>query len=107
MVALQPYGGAWLNSWLDRDLGLSGRLSVRAGNAIEHHLLVRIDEPILRVPQLAIHLSEDRKGVELDPQRHVNAVWGVGSGARSFLAYVAERAGVDGRRRARLRPDDP
>lgn len=94
VVALQPYGGAWLNSWLDRDLGVSGRLSVRAGNTVEH-TLVRIDEPVLRVPQLAIHLSEDRKGVELNPQRHVNAVWGVGSGARSFLAYVAGQAGVD------------
>ena len=31
VVALQPYGGAWLNSWLDRDLGISGRLSVRSG----------------------------------------------------------------------------
>ncbi len=97
VVALQPYGGAWLNSWLDRDLGVSGRLSVRAtGNnqAIEHRL-IRIDEPILRVPQLAIHLAEDRKAVALDPQRHVNAVWGVGSGPRSFLGYVAEQAGVD------------
>ena len=78
--ALQPYGGAWLNSWLDRDLGISGRLSVRVGNTIDHRL-VRIDEPILRVPQLAIHLAEDRKWRRLDPQRHVNAVWGVGSGA--------------------------
>src|SRR6185312_3371178 len=97
VVALQPYGGAWLNSWLDRDLGVSGRLSVRAtGNhqAIEHRL-IRIDEPILRVPQLAIHLAEDRKAVALDPQRHVNAVWGVGSGPRSFLGYVADQAGVD------------
>lgn len=93
VVALQPYGGAWLNSWLDRDLGLSGRLSVRTGNTVEHHL-IRIDEPILRVPQLAIHLAEDRKGVELNPQRHVNAVWGVGTQARSFLAHVAARAGV-------------
>lgn len=95
VVALQPYGGAWLNSWLDRDLGISGRLSVRDGNRLVHSL-VRIDEPILRVPQLAIHLAEDRKAVALDPQRHVNAVWGVGSGTRSFLGYVAERAGVDG-----------
>ena len=79
MVALQPYGGAWLNSWLDRDLGISGRLSVRPGNTVEH-LLVRVDDPILRVPQLAIHLAEDRKAVELDPQRHVNAVWGVAPG---------------------------
>src|SRR6476660_8007622 len=94
VVALQPYGGAWLNSWLDRDLGVSGRLSVRVGNTIDHRL-VCIDEPILRVPQLAIHLAEDRKSVSLDPQRHVNAVWGVGTGARSFLGYVADRAGVD------------
>ncbi|KAA0117014.1 M18 family aminopeptidase [Mycolicibacterium sp. P9-22] len=93
VVALQPYGGAWLNSWLDRDLGISGRLSVVSGNTVSHRL-VRIDDPILRVPQLAIHLSEDRKGVSLDPQRHVNAVWGVGD-RRSFLGYVAERAGVD------------
>jgi aspartyl aminopeptidase len=94
VVALAPYGGAWLNSWLDRDLGISGRLSVRVADSIDHRL-VRIDEPILRVPQLAIHLADDRKSVSLDPQRHVNAVWGVGSGTRSFLGYIAGHAGVD------------
>jgi aspartyl aminopeptidase len=96
VVALEPYGGAWLNSWLDRDLGISGRLSVRAlqdGSGLTHRL-VRIDDPILRVPQLAIHLAEDRKSLTLDPQRHVNAVWGVGDEASSFVDYVAERAGV-------------
>ncbi|KLO46484.1 aminopeptidase 2 [Mycobacterium nebraskense] len=93
VVALEPYGGAWLNSWLDRDLGISGRLSVRDGAGIEHRL-VRIDDPILRVPQLAIHLAEDRKSLTLDPQRHVNGVWGVGVEARSFIDFVAERAGV-------------
>jgi aspartyl aminopeptidase len=67
---------------------------VRTDNTVEH-VLVRIDDPILRVPQLAIHLAEDRKAVALDPQRHVNAVWGVGSGARSFVDYVADRADVD------------
>ncbi|AKS32410.1 M18 family aminopeptidase [Mycolicibacterium goodii] len=97
VVALQPYGGAWLNSWLDRDLGISGRLSLRndaAADGIEHRL-VRIDDPILRVPQLAIHLSDDRKGVSPDPQRHVNAVWGLGERPRSFVDFVADRAGVD------------
>ncbi|WP_024441893.1 M18 family aminopeptidase [Mycobacterium sp. UM_WGJ] len=98
LVPLAPYGGAWLNSWLDRDLGISGRLSVRSGSessGISHHL-VRIDEPILRVPQLAIHLAEDRAAVKLDPQRHVNAVWGTGR-SPDFLRYVAERAGVEPR----------
>src|ERR1700758_4631680 len=92
VVALEPYGGAWLNSWLDRDLGISGRLSVRDGDRAAHRL-VRIDDPILRVPQLAIHLAEDRKSLTLDPQRHVNAVWGIGDTA-SFVDYVAERSGV-------------
>lgn len=93
VIALQPYGGVWLNSWLDRDLGISGRLSLRSGTGIDHRL-IRIDDPILRVPQLAIHLSEDRKGVSPDPQRHVNAVWGLGEQPRSFIGFVAERAGV-------------
>ena len=92
VVALEPYGGAWLNSWLDRDLGVSGRLSVRADNGVQERL-VHLNEPLLRVPQLAIHLSENRKGVELDPQRHLNAVWGVGRGG-DFLAYVADRVEV-------------
>ncbi|HXY65102.1 MAG TPA: M18 family aminopeptidase [Mycobacterium sp.] len=94
IVALEPYGGAWLNSWLDRDLGVSGRLSVREGEGIAHRL-VRIDAAILRVPQLAIHLAEDRKSLTLDPQRHVNAVWGAGDRTGSFIGYVAEQAGVD------------
>ncbi|WP_067720978.1 M18 family aminopeptidase [Nocardia yamanashiensis] len=94
MVGLEPYGGAWLNSWLDRDLGISGRLSVRDGNVVRERL-IRIDEPILRVPQLAIHLSEDRRGVTLDPQRHVNAVWGIGGEPRSFMAFIAERSGIE------------
>jgi aspartyl aminopeptidase len=94
MVALEPYGGAWLNSWLDRDLGVSGRLSIRDGGGVAHRL-VRIDAPILRVPQLAIHLAEDRKSLTLDPQRHVNAVWEADGPTRPFIGYVAQQAGID------------
>lgn len=89
VVALEPYGGAWLNSWLDRDLGVSGRLSLRDGT----DRLVNVSEPVLRVPQLAIHLSEERKGVTLDPQRQVNAIWGAGV-TGGFLDWVADRAGL-------------
>jgi aspartyl aminopeptidase len=97
VVALQPYGGAWLNSWLDRDLGISGRLSVRDADTATgiSHRLVRIDGPLLRVPQLAIHLSDDRKGVSPDPQRHVNAVWGTGQRPTSFVDHVARESEVD------------
>jgi aspartyl aminopeptidase len=93
VVALQPYGGAWLNSWLDLDLGISGRLSVRDGRGIGHHL-VCLDERVLRIPQLAIHLADDRKSVTLDPQRHVNAVWGLGDTPRPIVDHVARAAEV-------------
>jgi len=94
LVGLEPYGGAWLNSWLDRDLGLSGRVTVRQADGLSDKLL-RIDEPVLRVPQLAIHLSEDRAGDQLNAQRHLDGVWGVGSGPASVQAVVAEHLGVD------------
>ena len=94
LVRLQPYGGAWLNSWLDRDLGLSGRISLLGKDGRIEHRLVRFDEPLLRVPQLAIHLAEDRNAVSLNPQRHLDAVFGAEGPARPFHYYVADWAGV-------------
>ncbi|PYE15045.1 aspartyl aminopeptidase [Williamsia limnetica] len=93
MVGLEKYGGAWLNSWLDRDLGISGRIAIREPDGLRQEL-IRIDEPVLRVPQLAIHLSDDRSGVSLDPQRHVNAIWGVGDNGPRFLEWIASQADV-------------
>jgi aspartyl aminopeptidase len=90
-VAVEVYGGALVNSWLDRDLGLAGRLALRDGSIV----LVRIDEPILRVPQLAIHLDRDvnERGLLLDRQQHLTPVWGLGPTEPGALAaYVAARA---------------
>jgi aspartyl aminopeptidase len=93
-IAVEVYGGALLNSWLDRDLGLSGRVSVRAGHgAVER--LVRLDRPILRVPQLAIHLDGDIRehGLRLNPQQHLNPIWGLGDPhPGAFAGLVADAA---------------
>ena len=88
VVALEPYGGAWVHSWLDRDLGIAGRLALRDGSL----MLVHVDEPVLRVPQLAIHLSAEKKSIEVDPQRHLNAIWSTGSGR--FMDWIAQKADV-------------
>ncbi len=93
-VAVEVYGGPLLNSWLDRDLGLSGRLVLRGGETP----LVAIDRPLLRVPQLAIHLDRavNDKGVALDRQRHTQPVWGLGDvDEGALIRYAAEEAGVD------------
>ncbi|KUO21232.1 M18 family aminopeptidase [Streptomyces dysideae] len=93
-VAVEIYGGPLLNSWLDRDLGLAGRLSLRDGSS----RLVNIDRPLLRVPQLAIHLdrSVSAEGLKLDKQRHLQPIWGLGDNIRDgdLIAFLEESAGI-------------
>ena len=94
-LGVEVYGGPLLNSWLDRDLGLSGRLSVRGRGGAEP-VLVRVDEPVLRVPQLAIHLDRDvNAGLTLNPQLHLAPVWADASGGPGFRDWLAGVAGVD------------
>ncbi|MBK9032696.1 MAG: M18 family aminopeptidase [Myxococcales bacterium] len=95
-LGVEVYGGALLNSWLDRDLGIAGRLLVRDGDELVGRL-VRIDRPVARVPQLAIHLDRDvnDKGVALNRQEHLAPVFGLATGARSLTAQLADAAGVD------------
>lgn len=93
-VAVEIYGGPLLNSWLDRDLGLAGRLTLRNGST----RLVNVDRPLLRVPQLAIHLdrSVSAEGLKLDKQRHLTPVWGLGGDVRDgdLIAFLEETAGL-------------
>lgn len=91
-LGVEIYGGVLLNSWLDRDLGLSGRVVVSDGESDSTSTrLWRCDRPLLRVSQLAIHLDKDvNDGLKLDRQQHMTPVWGLGQstpgGFREFLA---------------------
>lgn len=95
LLGVEPYGGPLLNSWLDRDLGLSGRVAVRLGRGVDERLL-KVDEPLLRIPQLAVHLDRDvnDKGVQLNRQEHLSPVWGLGATAGDFAGFLASRLGV-------------
>ncbi|MBT2470434.1 M18 family aminopeptidase [Streptomyces sp. ISL-66] len=92
-IAVEIYGGVPLNTWLDRDLGISGRLTLRDGTST----LVRIDEPLFRVPQLAIHLDRTvNDGLALDRQRHTQPIWSLGATERgALLRRVAGAAELD------------
>jgi len=96
-LAVEVYGGALLNSWLDRDLGLSGRVVVREEGASRERLLL-VDRPLFRVPQLAIHLDREisTNGLLLNAQQHLSPLWGLGDVAPgTFAGFVAEQLDVD------------
>ena len=93
-VAVEVYGGALWNSWLDRDLGLAGRLALYDGTTV----LVDVHRPLLRVPQLAIHLDRqvNQSGLKLDPQDHLLPVWGLGAPADGdLIEFLAGEVDVD------------
>ncbi|CAM8626592.1 LAP4 Aspartyl aminopeptidase [Acidimicrobiia bacterium] len=97
-LGVEVYGGALLNSWLDRDLGLSGRVAVDSSSGHPETFLVHIDEPIARIPQLAIHLNRsiNADGLRLDPQQHIVPIWGTGTSEDGdLLRWIADRHGID------------
>ncbi|GGW59997.1 M18 family aminopeptidase [Streptomyces xantholiticus] len=92
-IAVEVYGGTLLNTWLDRDLGLAGRLTLRDGT----HRLVNVDRALLRVPQLAVHLdrSVNTDGLKLDRQRHMQPIWGLGDVEEGdLIRFLEEEAGL-------------
>ena len=95
LLGVELYGGPLFNSWLDRDLGLSGRVAVRKGDTVETRL-VTIDEPVLRVAQLAPHLDRAvNEGLVLNPQQHLTPLWGVSTEPGDFRGYIgAGSAGI-------------
>ena len=96
-LAVEVYGGALWNSWLDRDLGLSGRVVVRTADGTVEERLFACDCPLLRIPQLAIHLDRDvnGKGLQLNAQQHLTPVWGTGPvEPGAFVAHLADEVAV-------------
>jgi aspartyl aminopeptidase len=97
LLGVETYGGPLVNSWLDRDLGLAGRVAVRDAGDVRTELL-HITDPILRVSQLAIHLDRqvNQDGLRLNPQQHLAPHWGIGSGPADFRGFVGDRIGAAG-----------
>jgi aspartyl aminopeptidase len=95
-LGVEVYGGALLNSWLDRDLGLAGRVVVRAPGSPQVRL-IRVHRPVLRVPQLAIHLDPGIRtdGLKLDAQQHLVPIWSLGDPEPGgFSRFLGAELGV-------------
>jgi aspartyl aminopeptidase len=93
---VEVYGGVLYNSWLDRDLGLAGRVSVLGENGVRS-ALVRLEDRPFRIPQLAIHLDRgvNDSGLILNAQRHLQPVLGLSDAeTRGLEGFLEEAAGA-------------
>lgn len=90
-AAVEVYGGPLLNSWLDRELRLAGRLALTDGRVV-----LAATGALLRLPQLAIHLDRGvNTGLALDKQVETQPVWGLGDPSEAdILAELASSADV-------------
>ena len=88
-LGVEIYGGPLINSWLDRDLGVAGRIVTLDGTV---HLVKT--GPIARIPQLAIHLDRTANdGLTLDKQGSTQPVLAVEM-KQSLLEHLSALAGI-------------
>lgn len=97
-VNVEVYGGAILNTWLDRPLGIAGRVAVRSDDVFAPVVREYVSEKnLLTIPNLAIHMNREvNKGVELNKQTDMLPVFGLAADETDyFLTFLAEELSVE------------
>lgn len=94
-VGVQTYGGGLWHTWFDRDLTVAGRLIIKENkdDSVSYtHKLVRIEEPIMRIPTLAIHLDRGvTDGFKVNTQSHLVPV--LATSVKAELQKLGEQNG--------------
>lgn len=98
-VNIEVYGGAILNTWLDRPLGVAGRVALKSEQVFQPEIRNFVSSKKITIPNLAIHMNREvNKGVELNKQNELLPITGIlteeAEGAY-FLSFLAKELGVD------------
>ena len=98
-VNVEVYGGAILNTWLDRPLGVAGRVAVRGKNVFQPEVRIFTStKNLFTIPNLAIHMNREvNKGVEINKQTELLPIAGLtGEGQEKdyFLQFLAKELQV-------------
>ncbi|MBM7118300.1 M18 family aminopeptidase [Archangium primigenium] len=98
-LGVEVYGSPLFSTWMDRDLSLAGRVVTAKDGRLAHHL-VDFRRPLLRIPNLAIHLNRgvNTEGLKLNAQEHLVPVLGLERAGtvelKALLVAELARAGV-------------
>jgi aspartyl aminopeptidase len=101
-LGVEVYGTPLLYTWLDRELGIAGRVSLRDGAAP----LVTMPGPMCVIPSLAVHLNREvnSAGPVLNAQQHLTPIWAVGSDGPNVRTELARALAEQ--QSSRVAPED-
>ena len=92
---VEKYGGSIFSPWLDRPLGVAGRLVVETDRGVESRL-VDVGRDLVLIPNMAIHMNRSMNdGVALNPQVDLLPLLGQDEETGTMDRIAAEAAGVD------------
>ncbi len=76
---VEVYGGAILNTWLDRPLGIAGKVALASDEVFAPRIVHFSSEcPVAVIPNIAIHMNPAlNKGVELNKQKDMIPIIGI------------------------------
>ncbi len=97
---VEPYGGIVYGSWLDRPLGIAGKVCTKGTDPFHPNVhIVDSNIPVAVIPGLAIHMNNEiNNGLKLNAQVHmlpITSVQDEKEQTSGFLSYLAELAKVE------------
>ncbi len=99
-LSVDVYGGPILATFADRDLSLAGRIAYKNDRDEIASMLVKFDQPLLRLPNLAIHMNRavNDEGLKLQKQNELplilSAVTEEQLPQAYFSALLQQQAGI-------------
>jgi aspartyl aminopeptidase len=96
-LGVETYGGPILATFADRDLSIAGRICLRTAQGISSQL-IRFDHPLVRLPNLAIHMNRkvNDEGLKFNKQSELPLIMAALEQAlpprEQFLGLLARRA---------------
>ena len=88
-LAVEKYGGMLMSTWMDRPLGIAGRVLLRKGSGIESRLL-DLGGACAVIPNVAIHMNRKANdGYAWNPAVDLLPLWGVGEEKGFFRPTLA------------------
>ena len=100
-LGVEVYGGPILATFTDRDLSLAGRISYKTTDGKVDSQLIKFEQALLRLPNLAIHMNRNvnEQGLKLDKQNELPLI--IASAVEEqlstnyFSSLLAKQAGLD------------